>query len=670
MSNPSHVQKPNPVDLGDFRIPAAALAKARAEDVPTYCPTLFEEVLTLWKRAQNEAASRGSAAQIRKQLDEVMKKLGQASERATSSRDALSDLVRLRTDSQRNVWERYYAPEILIEAERYYWLAIREAENGKLDAAGNHADAARKLFRDATIQSLERGPIARLENKVIEAEQSVPQGRVQDAARELAGLRETLAETRQDNLTVSALRTRIIVGREAIRSLLALAPDLDPNWDVPFPPYVNPGLPEIGGTSPPDAPKTMRIVARTENSLTVGWQNLPSSAGDYLSTRGDINKLERQKENGPWELVEQFGHLNGWYEQTDSGLQPDTPYCYRVRIENPLTYSGSRTTLPENYACGYTRDGNNLKVWRAQFRICTANVSNAGTSADVKVLLAPSGNSTWLDYGPRSISQFPPIFIDDFDRGIEFTYDLDLSHISELSDITMLTIIKGTGVLGTTDPLGIAEIALQINGVEVFKRSFGETASTCLWISSIYTISHPELRADPSWQAYIASGGPGVPRRIRNEEMVSRLESMIGNAIHGSQVYWAKEHFYGPASVEATRLDDETLQVDLDLEASGLTDNAAVDIDFHLHFEIECPPKVKAPTLKITTSNVRANVSAGFWDRALLTLPLAEFAELKIAKAIEKAFQPISQTIVLNPPEGLCPKVRVDEGGHINFETS
>jgi hypothetical protein len=77
---------------------------------------------------------------------------------------------------------------------------------------------------------------------------------------------------------------------------------------------------------------------------------------------------------------------------------------------------------------------------------------------------APRGNSTWLDYGPRLISPFP-VWSDDFDRGREFTYDLNLSNISELSDITMLTIAKDG-----TDGIGIAEISLKVNGVEVFER--------------------------------------------------------------------------------------------------------------------------------------------------------------------------------------------------------
>lgn len=321
MNDPS-LQKPDHVDLDDFRMPAAALAKARAEDVPTYCPTLFGDVLALWNQAQNEAASRGSASQVREQLEEAMEKLGQASKQAASSRDALSDLVHLRTESQRNLWERYYAPEILMEAERYYWLAIREAENGKLGEAGKHAATARKLFWDATLQSLKRGPIAHLENQVIEAEQTVPQGRLQDAGRELADLREMLAKARQGDLTVSALRTRIRVGREAVRSLLTLTPNLNSNGGVPDSDFGTGGWLDTGWTfSPPDPPVTMRIGERTENSLTVWWLNQSStSEGPLYIPPGNVNKLLRQKDDGPWEVIAEFGQLSGWTTYTDPAL--------------------------------------------------------------------------------------------------------------------------------------------------------------------------------------------------------------------------------------------------------------------------------------------------------------------------------------------------------------
>jgi hypothetical protein len=454
----------------------------------------------------------------------------------------------------------------------------------------------------------------------------------------------------------------------------------DTNGDGPISDPGGGGVVDPGWTfGPHDPPVTMRIGQRTKNSLSVGWQNLSSSQGPLDLSGGDINKLIRQKEDGPWEVVTEFGQLTGWTNYTDTGLEPDTRYCYRVRVENEFAY-GSRTTLQPNQACGYTRGAKSLKVWRAQLTIRTADVADAGTGDSVKVLLnsplityAPSGNSTWLDYGPRIIGSIQTqsgtvqVWSDDFDRGREFTYDLNLSDISELSDITMITIAKEG-----TNALGIAEISLKINGVEVFERLFGETASTCLWIdeddgySPIYSIWQSELRAHPGWQGYIASP-PAAPFVISNDEIVSRLESMIGNEIHGTGAYWDKDQFYPPAWVEATRLDNETLQVDVDLGADvPILSDPEVDLDFRLQFETACNPQAGTATLKITTTNFSSNVDFGILQK-VITLGIVEFLEHDIAKGIENAFQPITQTIVLDTG-GVCPTVVVDELGNIRFQ--
>jgi hypothetical protein len=140
---------------------------------------------------------------------------------------------------------------------------------------------------------------------------------------------------------------------------------------------------------------------------------------------------------------------------------------------------------------------------------------------------------------------------------------------------------------------------------------------------------------------------------------------MIGHAIHGTKAYWDKDHFYAPAWVEASRLDDETLQVDVDLGTPVLVDNAEVDLNFDLHFKIDCNPQAGTATLKITTKNFSSSVDVGILDD-LLTFGIIEFFEDDIAKAIEDAFQRITQTIVLNTG-GLCPTVKVDDNGNINF---
>jgi hypothetical protein len=406
---------------------------------------------------------------------------------------------------------------------------------------------------------------------------------------------------------------------------------------------------------------TIRVTNRTEKSLTVVWQD--------RSNRDETNVLLRQRENESWEAIAEFGALSGWTEYTDSNLDPDTLYSYRVRSEN---YMGVVTTPLDNRAGGWTRGGNEIGVWRIQLRIRTADVSDAGTEDPIQVRLtsplatfSPNGNQRWLDYGPRFEGTS---WRDDFVRDREFTYDLDQSYIRELSDITMLTIRKEG-----SDAIGIAEITLLVNEEEVFNRHFGETSSTCLWIddgagqSPSYTIWHRELRADPRWQAFTAKQHL-PPLRITNEDIVSRLESLVGHSMHGTKAGWGE--FSSPAWVEATFLDEEPLRVDLDLEADvPYIQDPEIDINFDLHFAITCNQSAGTATLRVTSENVSASVDFDFLTElfgTILTVGTFTWIEDWIAGKIEDEFQSIVEKIEVDT-DGLCPTVKVEANGDITF---
>ena len=96
--------------------------------------------------------------------------------------------------------------------------------------------------------------------------------------------------------------------------------------------------------------------------------------------------------------------------------------------------------------------------------------------------------------------------------------------------------------------------------------------------------------------------------------------------------------------------------------------HAEVDINFRLHFKIYCNPQAGTATLKITTTDFSSSVDAGILDD-VITLGIIEFFEDDIAEAIENAFQPITQTIVVTTG-GLCPTVQVDVNGNIIFQPS
>jgi hypothetical protein len=626
---------------------AAAFARARSSDVPTFAPASYRQAVAAWQALEGAQSSDPSAiAQVESQLSE-------AGERAGRAKGVLADLVRVRSGLLRGSSERDHAPEVLSEAEGRYWQAVESAEAGDEAGARDHATAADDLYRKATILSIERGPIATLEGRIAEARKAGRREEIRSAEAELAEIREAAADARDGGTTVTALRARIAAGRIRIgRDIDDLLGDGGILTD-PLPP----GEPGVAGK--PDPVLTMRVTNRTENSLTVTWLD--------RSNLDEANQLLRQRNNaGPWETVADFAALDSWTTHVDSGLQPDNLYCYRVRSENA---QGVVTTPMNNRACGYTRDGNGIRVWRIQLRVRTADVSDAGTGDAVQVRLTsplatynPTGNRRWLDYGPRWEGAGFVGWRDDFARNREFTYDLDQSYIGELSDITMLTIDKEG-----SDGVAIAEIALLVNEQEVFSRVFGETSSTCLWLdnesghSPSYTVWLSELRAHPSWQAFVANP-PGPPFRIPNQALVGRIEGMIGHTIHGTDAGWGE--FSSPAWVEATFLDDERLRVDVDLEADfPILGDPEVDINFDLRFWVECNSEAGTATLHVDTENFSTNVDFGFFSELF-----GGFAfEDDVADRVRAAFQPIAEAIELETGS-LCPSVRVEPNGDVVFQ--
>ncbi|WP_426320752.1 hypothetical protein [Microbacterium sp. E-13] len=631
---------------------AAAFARARGGEVPTYAPGAFRVALDAWESATTAS---GDAEQRRRALDEATRALTEAESRATHASRVLRDVARTRARALRDDRERYYAPLQLARAEEHYVEAIARAEEGDLVAAAAEADEARASFQEATLRSLEVGPLAAMENSVDEAEDLVAPEALRAARTEVADIRAALEATRQGNGTVAQLSRRISVGRGRIGSGLG---------EILEPPIIDPLPPGDPVWPPKPAPvDTIRVTNRAADQLTVTWLNAP--------THADHNVLLRQRESGPWLPVAEFGPLDGWTTHTDTGLDPETLYAYRVRSENDR---GTATTGLDDRAGGYTRALNSISVWRVQLAVRVADVSDAGTSDPIEarltsplVTFSPNGNRRWLDHGPQFTGGFGG-WRDDFARGSERVYDLDQRYVRELADITMLTIAKDG-----SDAVGIAEVRLLVNNIEVFRRLFGETSSTCLWIDDgdghqpQHTIWHGELRADPRWQAFLGANH-FPPLRISNAEIVSRIEGLVGHAIHGTDAYWGE--FHSPAWVEATFVDAERLHVDLDLQADvPIVSDPEVDIDFDLRFAIDCNPTEGTATLNITTENSGANVDFGFLTELFGTILTAgQFGRIEdyIATRIEENFEPIVQSIELQTGS-ICPTVTVQPNGDVTF---
>jgi hypothetical protein len=164
------------------------------------------------------------------------------------------------------------------------------------------------------------------------------------------------------------------------------------------------------------------------------------------------------------------------------------------------------------------------EVLRAQLELSVCDSRGAGTSDAVSATLS-DGAPTWLDRpGPR------------LERGGRYSYDLSLDRVRILRDITALSVEKAGD-----DDLCVRELQLVVNGKAIFLRSF----SGGVWLNDrthrVLHASRAELRANSAWQGYtwslaewVASTGAAIPR----QEVIERLESTIGNAMHDLDLSW------------------------------------------------------------------------------------------------------------------------------------
>jgi hypothetical protein len=173
-------------------------------------------------------------------------------------------------------------------------------------------------------------------------------------------------------------------------------------------------------------------------------------------------------------------------------------------------------TVPTRYDPPPGPDGN-TPVWRAQLRVRVCNVENAGT--DNKVLAALNGaNYTVMDTP-----------VNDFKRDSDITYDLLLTGVTRLADISYLKVSKGG-----SDALCLAQLTLVVNERQIYTRSYAQ-----LWLDNTcygcdYTlIPGSTLRAHSSWLAWTTLPRP---RFLYPSEIGARLATAIGTGMYNFNV--------------------------------------------------------------------------------------------------------------------------------------
>jgi hypothetical protein len=362
---------------------------------------------------------------------------------------------------------------------------------------------------------------------------------------------------------------------------------------------------------PNDAPYGAQVALkdRTAQSFTVNWI-VPQYTTSYT--------LQRSAAGGAWVDV-LSATAPGPVTRSDTGLTPDTRYCYRLLAKN------SHGTGSSPSACAFTKDGRGLTAFRVQIRLETGDVSDGGTDDDIAVSVSGGGvgsvgGMTWLDHAR-----------DDFERGDVHNYDLvRLDGIEELGDIQSITISK----FGD-DAWCLKGFTLLVDGRPVFNSSLG---APCQWIGdsapSGITATREMLRGDSHWSTF----GLPIPDLTKNpdgtttalmtitrDELEQRVESMVGHAIHGTDAYWG--HLYG-RGVEVTKYNDNRADVDLDLAADVFLSDPEVDVNFQFvagtHKEANGEWK-----LDLSIENVVADVDLAWWEDILdVVIPCGPIASV------------------------------------------
>ena len=390
-------------------------------------------------------------------------------------------------------------------------------------------------------------------------------------------------------------------------------------------PIGDPDFPPPNGTAPL-APTNVQIVKRDAARVDFRFQDRATDESGYSVQRRLIT-------SGSWQNVASYPARNtGTYTTYfDTAVTGDAGYCYRAVATNSY---GSSTS---GQRCAYTSEAVAEPVWRAQLRVEVADVSDAGTDNSLRVRLnsgssstLPYGNESWLDYSH-----------DDFERGSDFVYDLSLDSVESLEDVTGLTIYKEG-----SDAICIRELELVINDEPVYIKSYGNTSQTCRWLdndpgfTSTLNASHADLRAHDLWDAF----DDALPLVFFNDELISRVEGMLGDAAHGTALKWGQ--LYGSDYVETSAVNNTTLHFDADLEADlDWLPNPSVDIDFDLVVGASCSGN--DVSIVIETQNFEVDANNGLIGN-LTSAFLCTFAwdwncvEESIEAEVLEAFEPVA----------------------------
>jgi hypothetical protein len=385
---------------------------------------------------------------------------------------------------------------------------------------------------------------------------------------------------------------------------------------------------------PVSAPGSFSAGGRSSSSATVGWYE----TGNPINPQTMLYRQQYDLDDHPVgtpKLVKTFTALPaGPVSFVDSAEtsddhtapDPDRKVCYQLQEKNGECGPGlgGYTCLWTGWECVYTRAVTPHPVGRVQLRIKMSSAATAAAPGDrVEVRLQspfypyaslprPRGNSTWID-STRT----------DFTAGFQHTYDLNLKEISDLSDITQITIATPD-----EDWLCINELELIADNTTAFRKSFGADGVNCIgaWNSDaldgyVASISFGELRRSPEWQGFnppnLTPFIPGTPHTFvgyRASELIAMLDAKWGHELRNP----ANDHGPGAglrnAPTATQRINVRRLRVWTHVIAEDWENNGGVaadpEYDLVIHNDASCAPKEWCVAIEAIEGH---SSSSGWW---------------------------------------------------------
>jgi hypothetical protein len=315
---------------------------------------------------------------------------------------------------------------------------------------------------------------------------------------------------------------------------------------------------------------------------------------------GPQTEIHRSVSGGPWTLVQTYGPLpaNAYVDFLDQSASIDAENCYMVTVSDGAT-TGRSTPV----RCAMTRNGLERPVRRLQLQLAIATAAGADADDPVEVRLQspswlvptvtnwrPAGNSTWLDSTA-----------DDFERGTNLTYELMLTNVEEMSDITQITVAKPG-----SDMMCVAGLVLTINSQPGYSRNYGNGANACVEVGGdkVLSVSFEELRTNPNWNLV---GDLTIPGYSANE-LRAIIQAHFGHFLHGLG------ELRNGATLTTTYVNDRRLQVSVPVRVYDAP--LLGDVDSNIRFDLALVGSPTAPRLAIE------NVDADSTDLLGIFLPV------------------------------------------------